>query len=169
MIRRLRFEIQQDISPFYGANDIHVLIYDYVCQGFKGESSPCILSRLWKNNSSNSPLVQHMKTSWQSAWQSNPFNPPTFSSMNLNPCHNARQTGALTDRTSEAGLRIICRLNNCMVPVKIILESEVEEQPLVLSREIPTIPLLQIVCIWFGTFEIPTDFLAKIILLQELH
>ena len=113
---------------------------------------PCILSRLWKIDSSDSPLVQHMKTSWQSAWQSNPFHPPTFSSMNLNPCHNARQTGALTDRTSEAGLGIY-RLNNCMVPVKIILESEVKEQPPVLSREIRAVASTQIVCIWFGNFR----------------
>ena len=51
-----------------------------ICPGFKGQvgSFICMLPHLHKMDSSESPLVRHLLTSWQPAWQPSLFDLLTF-------------------------------------------------------------------------------------------
>ena len=67
----------EDISPFCGATDTHILNFwwhlPWVSK--QGESPWFVLHHLHAMDSSDSPLVQHLLTSWQPAWQPSCFNP----------------------------------------------------------------------------------------------
>ena len=62
-------KILEDISPFCGAADVCDFRWHLPWVKAEVGSLACMLSYLHKMNSSDSPLVQHLLTSWQTAWQ----------------------------------------------------------------------------------------------------
>ena len=75
---KLFLKILEDINPFCGAtNNFGLLVMS--AQSFKARLDPlaCMLHHLCATGSSDSPLVQHLLTSWQPAWQSSCSNPHT--------------------------------------------------------------------------------------------
>ena len=75
------FKILQDIDPFFGATDAPILDFCWRLPWPRVDPLTCMFRHLRATESSNSPLVRHLLTSWWPAWQPSCSNPCTVQAL----------------------------------------------------------------------------------------